>query len=169
MNSNMWKPIKNFEDLYLVNEKGDVYSIATDRILKHAVKRDGYHQVTLARNGKLTYCSVHRIVAHAFIQKVEGKNCINHKDGNKDNNCSDNLEWCTYQENVRHSIDVLGNHKIPVNQYTKDGTFIRTWDSILDAAKGTGAKAQHIWRNAQGIRKSTHGYVFQYAGNRRFA
>lgn len=39
----------------------------------------------------------------AFLTPVEGKDVVNHKDGNKTNNNVSNLEWCTVQENTIHS------------------------------------------------------------------
>lgn len=163
----MWKPAVGFEGLYDVSDEGEVYSHITNKVLKHAVKKFGYHQVSLTKNRRIYYCMVHKLVAEAFIPKVEGKFIVNHKDGNKENNHVDNLEWCTPKENVLHSIYVLGNNQVPVNQYALDGTFIKTWNSIAEAAKGTGAKAEHIWRNANGIRKTTHGFIFEYAGEMR--
>ena len=38
---------------------------------------------------------------------MENKPCVNHIDGDKENNNLNNLEWCTYSENERHSYDVL--------------------------------------------------------------
>ena len=45
--------------------------------------------------------TVHRLVAEAFCDKKEGRNCVNHIDHNKLNNCSDNLEWVTHAENMQ--------------------------------------------------------------------
>lgn len=162
----MWMPVKGFEGLYLVSDTGEVYSLLTNKSLLPARKRTGYLQVTLSKNAVLSYHLVHRLVANAFIPNPDGKKQVNHIDGNKLNNSVSNLEWSTSKENIVHSITVLGKHKIPVNQFTKDNKFVKKWDSILEASKGTGIKAQHIWRNAQRIRKSTGGFVFRYEAER---
>ena len=47
--------------------------------------------------------TIHRLVAYAFLPKEEGKDFVNHKDGNKHNNCVDNLEWCTNEYNHEHA------------------------------------------------------------------
>lgn len=52
---------------------------------------------------------VHRLVAMAFCNGYFDKADVNHKDGNKSNNISSNLEWCTRSENQIHSIKVLRN------------------------------------------------------------
>lgn len=162
----MWKPVKGFEELYLVSDDGKVYSLLTNKCL-HPASKSGYLQVTLSNNKSLVYCTVHRLVAEAFIPNPDKKKQVNHIDGNKSNNSVSNLEWCTCRENIIHCIYELGKHKIPVNQFTKDGILVKKWDSIIEASRETGIKAQNIWRNAQNIRPSAGGFVFQYVEGRR--
>ena len=49
----------------------------------------------------------HRFVASLFIPNLENKRCINHKNGIKDDNRVENLEWCNHSENQIHRFTVL--------------------------------------------------------------
>lgn len=95
---------------YMISNYGRVYSILSDRELTPSYDKDGYFRIELVRNsevsdnkrGKKVY--IHRLVANEFCQKEEGKNIVNHKDGVKDNNYYENLEYCTVKENQNHAI-----------------------------------------------------------------
>lgn len=108
----LWKNIKGFDNCYMVSNYGNIKSlprngtINKERILKPAIRGD-YLFVRLVGNHKDKKCSVHRLVAKAFIPNPENKPCVNHKDGNKLNNKADNLEWCTQSENMIHARDYL--------------------------------------------------------------
>ena len=70
-------------------------------------KHGGYRrtQISMA-DGSKTNQLVHRLVLLAFIgEHPEGKNIVNHKDGDKTNNSLENLEWVTSQENTQHAVD----------------------------------------------------------------
>lgn len=108
-----WKDIKGFEDFYLVSDMGRVMSIAPGRATTNGRilsprsdgKTNGYLTVRLYKGGRSFYLKVHRLVAQAFLPNSEGREQVNHKDGNKRNNCANNLEWVTAGENVRHAFE----------------------------------------------------------------
>lgn len=103
----MIKDIPGFEGRYGIDENGTITSLITKRKITPMIGTTGYYMVNLRKNNKQHMRRVHRLIALAFIPPVEGKNNINHKDGNKLNNTISNLEWCTQSENIKHSYDVL--------------------------------------------------------------
>ena len=105
-----WRDIRSYEGLYQVSNLGNVKSFnnriknKNPMILKQTIDRkNGYLTVSLSKNGKKKIHRVHKLVASIFIDNPNNYPVINHKDGNKLNNCVDNLEWCTYKQNIIHS------------------------------------------------------------------
>lgn len=115
-----WRDIIGFDGKYQVSNLGNVKS--TDRYYKQANAKTseyehiykgkvltpfytkwGYKRIGLSQNGKVKFYTIHKLVAETFIPNPENLPCVNHKDGNKENNNVNNLEWCTYQDNNRHA------------------------------------------------------------------
>jgi hypothetical protein len=116
----VYKDVKGYEDYYQVSDMGNVRSkdryvnnsrCNTQRLIKGKVLAKinymGYDCVCFLVRGviKQKTAKVHRMVAQAFIENVDNKPCVNHKDGNKLNNDVDNLEWVTYSENAIHAVE----------------------------------------------------------------
>jgi len=121
-------PIKNYEGIYGINKKGDVYSAFSGKHINTDVNNFGYKRVVLCSNKIKKRFFLHKLVAETFIPNNENKEQVNHKDGNKQNNNVSNLEWVTPSENILHawSTGMLRvtpnyiqerNRKIPVSDY----------------------------------------------------
>lgn len=112
MTDERWRWVVGYEGLYMVSDQGRVMSVpkATKPdgvVLSQQLGKNGYLTVHLCKNGKHRRVSVHRIVASAFIENPHGKSDVNHKNGDKQNNALNNLEWVTRSENVKHAYDTL--------------------------------------------------------------
>jgi hypothetical protein len=102
-----WQPIAGFPG-YEINRHGQVKSHrnGAPRILKaYAGSNNGYPMVQLFayRGATSKVCTVHRLVAQAFVPNPDNKPHVNHIDSNRANCSADNLEWCTPSENIRHA------------------------------------------------------------------
>lgn len=173
----IWKDIKGYEGLYQVSNLGRVKSlkryvnhsgnskrIVYERILKPVVDNTKYYVVSLWKNNIHNRVHIHRLVIEAFIPNLDNKPFVNHIDGNKLNNCIDNLEWCTPKENNIHAYKMeLNNSKRKVNQYDLKGNFIKTWNSIKEANEYY--KTTHISEccNRNAKRKKSKGFLWEYA------
>lgn len=120
-----WEAVKGFEDYYLVSPIGTVYSIRRKRLLSPFQSlKDGYIQFEFNVNGTATKHLAHRLVAEAYIPNPNNFPCVNHKDGNKQNNEVSNLEWCTYKQNMEHAsehglLKTIGS-KNPASKLTEE-------------------------------------------------
>lgn len=100
----------------LARENGDIYR--AKRATKEGVvdKSAGYAQVKVQvhkKSGRVYFnmtwrgytksVLVNRIVAWRFYPNPENLPQVNHKDGDKEHNAKDNLEWATGSENEKHA------------------------------------------------------------------
>lgn len=117
----------------------------------------------LTINGKC----VHVLIAEAFCFKPEGAQVVNHRDGDKQNNVSSNLEWCTQAENTRHAVETglipkSNKLKKAVIQNLPDGTSVR-YDSIVEAGQSVGISSSYIGLVCRGKARSAAGCTWEYA------
>lgn len=135
----IWKQI---DDRYSISNLGNVKSnyANKEKILKPYKDCRGYLKVDLCHGNSRKSVSVHRLVAMAFIPNPNNFSQVNHKDEDKNNNCVDNLEWCTLQYNcaygTRNKRKAIGCYK---KIYSVDSTGnIQYFNSIIEASQNTG-------------------------------
>lgn len=161
-----WKDIVGFEGFYQVSNLGRIKSISRrnkkERIRVFYPAPNGYLRLVLSVNNKRKTISAHRSVAEAFIPNPNNWETVNHKDFNKNNNCSNNLEWLPISLNIRHSC-INGRHfKKPINQFDLKGNFIKEWGSAYQVECELGYFATLISRCCRGAQKHHKQYIWRF-------
>ena len=171
----IWKDIPEFEGIYEASNMGRIRSVSRivrsgkgDRInptviLKPAIGQWGYEQVCLRKDGKKYAKRVNRLVAQAFIPNPNNLPQVNHIDGDKTNNCVDNLEWCDASYNMKHCFDNR------MSDWTTKIRIIETgevFNSKAECARKIGGHVSLIDMCLKGKRKTHKGYHFEIIGER---
>ena len=191
MQDEIWKDVAGLEKWFEVSNKGRVRS--KDRLvnsrwgndIKKPVKGkimsqrkiyNGYYCVHL-HVSEINYNRtnfVHRLVAQAFINNPNNLPQVNHIDENKENNCVENLEWCTAKENNLHgnrSKKVLNSQRKRNKHFTgtkivqldsKNGNVINIWDSMSEAVRQCGFSLNGIYSCCNGRILTHRGFKFMY-------
>jgi len=191
----IWKDVVGYEGLYQISNFGNVKSFPhnrryTTQLLKPAHFPNGYTFVYLWKNGHKKMFMIHRLVAVNFIPNYENKPEVNHKNGIKDSNFADNLEWATCAENSKHAFDTGLNKMIAIAEgsrkwhKTEDGKKhvrdiqekskkpvllteiltgeIKEYLTCRDAAKAIGASTQGLCCALKGRAKTVKGFTAKY-------
>lgn len=132
-----------------------------EKVMKPAIAKNGYLRICFKKNGIKKNFSIHRLVAEAFIVNEENKTQINHIDGNKENNCVNNLEFCTPKENIQEAYTLgLIKRRKEIAQYDLKGNFIKKWAGMREAERALNITG--IWHCCKGIKKTAGGYKWKY-------
>lgn len=159
-----WKDIDNFN--YEVSTLGRVRNKITNHIIKPTICSNGYLEYQLWKDQKRYIKMAHRLVAEAFIENVDGKEQVNHKDENVKNNCVENLEWSTPKENANYGTRnqrAGEKHRHPVDMYDLEMNFIKHFESATQCSKELGICLENITRVCKGKRKTAKGYIFKFS------
>ena len=170
-------PIKESDD-YIINQDGIILRLSQNHFITTSYVKT-YPRVNLVFNGKRVTRAIHRLLAEVFIPTIEGKEFVNHLNGDKQDYRLENLEWCTRSENMLHSTHVLGNPK-PPNHKGRTGKLSKlsntvkavcietgkefTYAGIREAVRQSDEKL-HVWAIRQSIAgKYSHhkGYVWSF-------
>lgn len=176
----IWKPVPEYEDLYEVSNMGRVRSLFRYKKILHPSLTNGYFTVELWKDKQRKRIGVHRLVAMCFCENPKGKPFVNHKDESRTNNNASNLEWVTHIENCNYGTAIIRRVKHtdfasrrvnnanqiikvskPVDQFDRNGNFIKRWESASECSRETGFSVSGIRGVATGKRNSIFGYVFR--------
>ena len=146
----------------MVSDNGLIWDLKNQCQIKCSKSKRGWVRCHLWLNKVRKTIGLHRVVAMAFIGKSDLT--VNHKDGNKENNNINNLEYMTRKEQNKHRSYVLkrGNRKRVICIENN-----KTYETIKEACEDLNLsyKNQHIssvCKHKYGF-KSSYGYHFEYA------
>ena len=152
INIEEWKAIKDFPQ-YEVSNKGRIRRVCNQRIkVPEVSKQTGYPTIRLSYGipTKKKHFNIHRLVAEAFVPNPDNLPVVNHIDGNKLNNDSDNLEWCTYAYNNKHAYDHklkrAWMQKIMEEDYPVIAELRKSGTKVKDIAKMYGVNTSAIYQ-----------------------
>ncbi len=160
-------------DRYGISEDGIVVNLETGKQLKLTPDKDGYLCFISCIKNIKKCLKVHRVVATTYIPNPNNYPQVNHKNLDKTDNRRNNLEWCTDEQNKKHLwSNAIIKPRMPrrqganslfaksVSQYSRDGSKIRDWGSIIDAINSTGIS--NISACCKGKLKTAGGYCWRY-------
>lgn len=167
-----WVQLPYYDGRYYISNKGRMKSRlrnGKEFILKTHKTNSGYDIVRIyytSHKSKEIY--IHRLVAQAFIPNPDNLREVNHIDGNKLNNCVENLEWCSRSMNEKHAyvngMKTQAHRRKPILQFDKFGRFVAEYKNIVECTTKTGINYRNIWCvcNNKQYRHTAGGYIFVY-------
>ena len=175
-----YRDIEGYEGHYMVDAKGNVFSLKRKKIMAPCKSNNGYMQVHLSIDGVVKSHKIHRLVAKAFIPNPYNLPQVNHKDEDKTNNCVENLEWCTQSYNMNYNdgqkrratnrdYEEISKKRSEtqskeVAQYDFDGRIVAIWKNAY-VAEEHGYNRTTINQCCLGNKKSHKGYFWKYTNN----
>ena len=108
----MWKFIQGTDNKMIVTSTGKIFKRYPVNRKRPEKGFTGFREVSLSNNGwgylqvnlsgiRITK-PVHRLVAEAFLPNPENKPCVDHINGNKQDNRIENLRWVSHKENCNN-------------------------------------------------------------------
>lgn len=150
-----YKDVK--EDMYEVSNYGRVRNTLTGKNVALIKNKGGYiYAHLMCENNFRKSMKDHQLVATAFIPNPNNKPIVNHMDLNPSNNYYKNLEWCTQEENVFHSIM---NHMFTGNDI---GSMVRKRLLYLYNTSGDDvAKNYAVYKNINYVSSNVCNRIFE--------
>ena len=179
-----WRDVVGYEGYYMVSsfgrmcsmqrtitQKNGISRIVNHSLLKLRVGTNGYVTVYLRKPNHTKNCTVHRIVAKAFIPNPDNKPCVDHINRERACNNVSNLKWCTHSENMRNPLSLPYYRKINLGRKRpyaykpivaiKDNQVVYQFEKLTDCIQ-YGFNYTSVSSICVGRRKFHKGFTFMY-------
>lgn len=153
-----------FDTKYAISNLGNIINVKNGKKLKTRINKHGYIEVQLSTMGIKKNYRIHRLVGIMFLENQYNKPYINHKNGNKLDNCIDNLEWCSAKENDEHARNNnLKNQNKPIKAINIETNETIVFESLSECARCFNTNKGTIHRVLSGKRNKYKNFKFIYA------
>lgn len=164
-----WRDTYIYGEQYQVSNTGLVRNKLTMKVLKPQKDQKGYLRVSLSKNNIQTTIKIHRAVAIAFLDNPYKLPQVNHKDGNKESNCVENLEWISNYDNMQHAIkngltnhvDYAGRKKRSIIGISNIGEIVK-FSSLAEAERSCHISRSNLCNTLKGKRNTCGGFKWKY-------
>src|ERR1700692_1021908 len=130
-----WRDIAGYDGVYQVSDQGQVRNSQTSRILQPVKMKNGRLYVTLSSSGFQRKCTVHSLVASAFLGDCPPNHEITHSDGDYTHNEVANFEYVTRRENQKRFVMRTGGYSVNLTKRVKVGEGLR-YCAVAESANG---------------------------------
>jgi hypothetical protein len=161
------RDIPGYEGLYMITRDGRVWSYPREWICGSSWTKKSHNGMWLSSRSQLRYhlCNgkdqkilkVAALVAKTYLPEQKKGDKLSFKDGDKANCHINNLEW------TKGSREQYRYHRKKISQYTKDGKYIKTFPSIITAAKILSLDDSSISNCLNGKHKTAGNFIWRYA------
>jgi integrase/recombinase XerD len=120
-----WRDISGYNGVYQVSDVGQVRNTQTSKILQPVKFKNGRLYVTLSSNGFSRKCTVHSLVAGAFLGSCPPNHETTHKNGDYTDNAITNLEYVTRRENQKRFVLRSGGYSVNLTKRVQTAAGMR--------------------------------------------
>ena len=151
MSIEVWEDLSLDTD-YAISNYGKLLNKKTNYSFKFCTDNNGYKILKLGKGAGRTSMRLHQLVAKQFVRGEREELVVNHKDGNKENNRYDNLEWVTQARNIEHAI---ARYWVVVHPTGQEELVY----NMKKFCKKNNLHHSHLYDVARGLRKQHKGFT----------
>src|SRR5215470_18104257 len=155
-----WRDINGYDGVCQASDLGQVRNTQSNKILYLTKLKNGRIYVTLSSEGFQKKCTIHSLVAHAFLGECRAGHEIRHKDGDYTYNELLNLEYISRQESRKWFVMVTGGYSVNLTKRVQTESGLR-YCPVVESPNGR-VKPDQVLVNGRPEKHSEGAYYLEW-------